>query len=424
MFKNITYTLGVKIITAILNFLIAVLLSQYLGASGKGEQGILITSIAFVLIFSNIVSGASLVYLTPRHNPSKLLLPSYAWSVLMSILFGLIMPALGLISYNWAIHLVILTLLNSFTGIHNGILIGKEKIKLSNILNLMQTACTILPLIIFFYFFGQINIEAYVCSLYISYSITLIFSFIGVLNSLKSHKFSLVIKKEIVKELFRYGFINQLAHIAQVMSFRIGYYFLDSFWGEKSVGIYSNGVSMMESVWMISGSIALVQYSKIVNNNNITESQEITAKLIRYGLWLSLFAILPLILLPPSFYAFIFGNEFESVNIIMRILAPGIFIYIISTIGGHYFSGTGKYHINAFASACGLIATIIFSIILIPKYACNGAALTATISYFITSLVIIIIFLKESRKKIISIIPLPIDLLDIIKKSISLLKTK
>ncbi|RLD34114.1 MAG: hypothetical protein DRI83_08455, partial [Bacteroidetes bacterium] len=91
MINKILNTFGTRSLSAVINFLIAIAVSQYLGPEGKGEQGIIIATIAFVLVFSNLVGGATLVYLVPRYKFSLLLLPSYAWSAGISIIaFGIL----------------------------------------------------------------------------------------------------------------------------------------------------------------------------------------------------------------------------------------------------------------------------------------------------------------------------------------------
>ena len=65
MFRKIINTFGTRLLGAILNFLIAVVISQTVGDVGKGEQALLLMDITFVLIFSDIISGSSIVFL-PR----------------------------------------------------------------------------------------------------------------------------------------------------------------------------------------------------------------------------------------------------------------------------------------------------------------------------------------------------------------------
>lgn len=133
MFKKILNTFGTKIAAAIINFLIAVVLSQTIGDVGKGTQSILLTTITFILIFSEIVSGESIVLLTPRHTFKQILIPSALWSSLIAVIMGF---AIGQfypgLNADLVIHVAILSLISSLSGINFRYLIGKEEIKKAN----------------------------------------------------------------------------------------------------------------------------------------------------------------------------------------------------------------------------------------------------------------------------------------------------
>jgi hypothetical protein len=83
MFRKILGNFGVRLISAIVNLMIAVVVSQYLGASGKGEQSLILTMIAIVTIFDNMVGGASIVYLTNKLRIRELFVASYIWTLLI-----------------------------------------------------------------------------------------------------------------------------------------------------------------------------------------------------------------------------------------------------------------------------------------------------------------------------------------------------
>ena len=104
-------------------------------------------------------------------------------------------------------------------------------------------------------------------------------------------------------------------------------------------------------------------------------------------------------LLPPQVYIFVFGNEFGEMADIIRILAPGVLLYCIFLILGHYYSGIGRYQMNTFASLCGLAVTFILGFTLIPRLDVAGAALTSTISYSVNAIFLFCFFLKESDFK-------------------------
>ncbi|HOY32802.1 MAG TPA: polysaccharide biosynthesis C-terminal domain-containing protein [Bacteroidales bacterium] len=397
-----------RLSSAIISLLTAVLVSRYLGAAGKGEQGIIITTIALILIFANIIGGASLVYLTPKLPLKKLLLPSYLWSLVVSLLFAGILLVFPLVEQRYAVHIALLTVINSFTAVNTSVLLGKENIRAVNTINFSQVALTILALLFFFVSGVAINIYGYIYSLYIAYAVTFVMSafFLRPYSGVRSHADTVTYRKAVAL-LFRYGFMNQLAHITQLLSFRVSYYFLESYQGYDAVGIYSNGVSITESVWMISGSVALVQYSKISNTSDRSFSQHLSAELLRISFLLSFFVLIPLVLLPGSFYAFIFGKDFSDINRIMWLLAPGVLVFVNALILGHYFSGTGKYYVNSIGSAIGLAVTLVLSMIFIPLLGYLGAALTASISYLATSIFVTVYFCRESKIGFTELLPLP-----------------
>jgi O-antigen/teichoic acid export membrane protein len=412
LISKILNTFGTRSLSAVINFLIAIIVSQYLGPEGKGEQGIIIATVAFVLVFSNLVGGATLVYLIPRYSFSLLLFPSYLWSVLISAISFGVLYFFRLVEHDFILHICILSIINSFTNIHSTLLIGREKIKASNLISLVQPLIVILTLLFYFLVLDEVSISTYIHALYYAFGGSFVISVIYTAKTFGRLQFhSLAEYMKVIRELFRLGFMNQMAHITQMMSFRLSYYFLELYHGEASVGIYSNGIQIMESIWLISKSISLVQYARIANTEDKKYSQELSLKLLKAGFFFSLICIIPLLLLPESFYLFIFGQGFTGVKEVIWILAPGVLVYNFSIILGHYFSGTGKYHINTIASGTGLVVALILFFILIPRYITLGAGIATSISYAVTSLVVVLFFIRESKAGLRDFLPTRKDLL-------------
>src|SRR4030043_472328 len=95
-----------------------------------------------------------------------------------------------------------------------------------------------------------------------------------------------------LKKLATLGLYNQIAVFAQLLSFRLSYYILNSCFGKEEVGIYSNAVSIAESIWLIGRSIATVQHSRIVNSRDKKFSLALTSRLNRINLLISIGSIL------------------------------------------------------------------------------------------------------------------------------------
>ena len=401
MFKKILNTFGTKILAAALNLLIAIIISQTLGDTGSGTQSLILTSITFILIFSEIVCGASIVYLAPRHSFKKILVASVIWSGLIAIVMGfcirLFYPKLD---QDLVLHVAILSFISSLSNINFRLLVGKEEIQKANYNTLLQPVLLTLTLVVYYIILKRTDIYGYVIGLYAAYFGTFL---LGVWMLRKDYA-QLPHDKDraygpVLKDLFKYGFLNQTGHFVQFFNLRLSYYLLDSYIGRGQVGVFSRSVSLAEAIWIISNSIALVQYARIANADDRAYSQKLTLDLSKICLVISAVAVIVLALLPSQVYTFVFGPDFGEMAGIIRILAPGVLFYCIFLILGHYYSGIGRYQMNTFAALCGLAATCILGFTLIPRYDVTGAAITSAVSYTVNAIFLFVFFLKESHFK-------------------------
>ncbi len=406
MFGKILNTFGTRTATAVINLLIAIVVSQFLGAEGKGSQGLIITTIAFILVFANIIGGATLVYLVPRYTLSGLVIPSYIWSVLIGGLSYVFLLAVPIIDRVYILDISLLAVLNSFMTINSSLLIGKEKISSSNFVNLLVPLLTIVTLLIYFIGLEKNDIGSYITALYIAYGAAFLVSLAYLFRFFRKFEpLDPSLTRKILQDLFRLGFLNQIAHITQMLSFRLSYYLLDYFHGEAAVGVYSNAISLTESLWLISKSISLVQYARIANTEERSYAANLTVRLTKAAFLLSAVLLIPLLVLPVEVYTYVFGEGFEGIKPVIWVLAPGVLMYNVSILTGHYFSGLGKYNVNAMVSGIGLIVSVAAYLLLIPAYSGQGAGTAATLSHIFNSLFLLILFLRHNHTKPAGFIP-------------------
>ncbi len=414
MLGKILNTFGTRLISAILNLLIVITISQLLGPEGKGIQGILIATIAYILVFANLMGGGAIVFLTPRFHYAVIIVPAYLWSIITATLFFVILYVFKLLDAQFIMHVCLLSIINALTSINSSILIGKEKISASNLIALIQPFVTIIGLVIFFYVLNELSIFSYIISLYVAFGSSFFMSLYLLKKYAGVFRFGSIVEYyAIIKQMLHYGILNQLAHIFQLLSFRMSFYWLEQVYSEAEVGIYSNGTSLVESIWLISRSICMVQYARISNTNDIKYAQKLTVNLTLAGMVASLFLVLIMVLLPPELFTFVFGQGFADVGRVIQSLAPGVLFFNIALIMGHYFSGIGKYHINTIASFAGLIISILLFAVMIPRFGIFGAGWATSISYTFTSLVVLLFFIKESKLNKSEIIPTGKDIYDL-----------
>ncbi|HEX8515907.1 MAG TPA: polysaccharide biosynthesis C-terminal domain-containing protein [Bacteroidia bacterium] len=403
MFKKIASTFIIKIIIAVINLAIVVVLSQAIGAAGKGEASLIITSIAMILLFCNMIGGSSLVYFVPRNNIFQLFLLSNAWSLLVCGLAYIVFNCFTLVSAELILPVILLSLINSFLSTNLTIILGKEMITVHNLLSLLQAVIGITVLWLMVRGMDRTNIGSYLISLYASMAGVLAASCFYIFRIIKDDHAGK--ERGLALKLITYGSYSQAGHVMKFMSFRCTYYMLSGYSGEGMLGIFSNGVSLVESVFLISNSIATFLYPRVSNSADLNESKTLTARLTRVSILLCITALIPLLLLPASFYTWLFGSEFAGVRGVILILAPGILFYNIALVIGHYFSGTGKFSINTWANLTGLLTTVILALIIYPAFGMTEVGIISTISYFTTSAVVIWYFSKETGSSFLNLVP-------------------
>lgn len=399
MIRQILSTFFTRSFIAVSSLAIAVLLSNFTGAAGRGEQSLIITLISFIIIITSIVGSSSISYLLPRHSFMSLIIPSYLWIIAITGLSFLVIPYLGLIPGEYITDTCFLSLILSVVNLNSGILISKQRISEANWVALIQSVMIVAWLLISFLIIGNQTVKSYLEALYVGYGSSLFLSFVF------SARYYRDIKTESVStfifttgRLFVLGFFNQVAVFTQLLSFRLSYYLLNEWYGAEEVGIYSNAVSIAESVWLIGRSMATVQHSRIVNSNDAVYSLNLTSKINRINFALTVLIVGLMALIPDPVYTFIFGDDFVGINRIIRVIGPGIAFFGIALIQGYYFSSTGKNYVNAVASMTGLIVTVALGFLIIPVYGTMGAGFTATASYGITALIVFIFFSRELKK--------------------------
>jgi O-antigen/teichoic acid export membrane protein len=171
---------------------------------------------------------------------------------------------------------------------------------------------------------------------------------------------------------------------------------------------------LIESVLIISNSASTLILTYIANKKDEKQSVTVTFLLSKICFLLSLFSVLVLMFIPSEFFTFLLGKDFRQTKEIMLLLSPGILCISFSTVISHYFSGMGRQRLIAMANLAGLITAISTGYFLVGRYQLIGACYTACLSYFIASVIMVVMFMREHR--------LPVSSLFRIRKDLKVLR--
>lgn len=397
------------------NLAILLVSSKQLGSDVSGQVSLLILDIAIIQIINEIYTGYALVYFIPKFSLKKLYLSGIIWTICCTLACAITMLLLFVwfdigVGEHW-IHLAILSFIIILHSFHMVIILAKEKIKEYNFLNFLQPALLLSTLLINFFYFELKTIDSYIIALYVSFAISIVLSSFQILNIFKSQHSDLPLFEP--KHILKNGFYNQLANLCHMLSNRFNFYLLGN---TILVGIFARSSSLIESVWIISGSVTPIILTYIANSKNSTSNARITFLLSKICFLLSLFCVIVLYFIPRDFFVYLLGDDFIHVKTVMLYLSPGILFISFATIISHYFAGLGKQKILVTANGFGLLATICTSHYFVSRYQLLGACYATTISYFVAATILVSVFMKQNNFGLLDLLRFKKDF-ELLKKS-------
>lgn len=406
MLKKIFTTTATRILTSIASLGTVTVAARALGAEGMGTISLFILGISMIQMLIAWFGGSVLVYMSGKHPLIQLLVPAWIWALVFSAGGSLFLTLFNLAPAEFSFDLFTISFLQSVFAINQNIQIGKEKILQYNLAAISQSVVMLTALAILIWISPDPQPKAYIQAMYVSFSVAALLSFSGIYKQITPAS---VFNKQVIKEVFRFGGYVQTAGILQLFNYRLSYYLIEKFFDRATLGVFSIGVQISESVWIISKSIALVQYSRISNSNDNSYNVRITLEFIRFTAVFTLTVLLLLLLLPGDFFIFIFRSEFGNISEVILSISAGIFSVAISLMFSHYFSGSGKPWHNTISSGIGLIFTVSLGLILIPKLGITGAGLTSSIAYSAGMIYQLIVFKYMTKTGLLNFIPGPGD---------------
>lgn len=390
MIRNISYTVFFRVLTMLCGAGVVILTTNYLHDEGRGVVSLFLTDIMLVLMISDYVGGSGLVYFAPRKKTGALLVTSIFWALFVCLLIPVLLIAIGQVPAGLETHLFLLSFINCLGSINLTIMLGKENLLANTSLIFMKSLVTLIVAAILFVVLKDTQIEHFVQSLYIAYGLVTLVSFKAF--SLKDLHWNLRSFGQDFTDLFKVGLYGQSANVLQFLNYRFSFYVIEWWLGYAALGIYSTGIYLADGVLLICKSMATVVYARVANMDSPQEAANLTFLVSKVSLLITIVILIPFVLVPANWYAFVFGENFENVKWVMVALIPGITGFGLSSIYGNYFGGIGRYDINFTGSLIGFIITLPLSILMVKFYGMLGAGVAASGSYLTTSAYLMIRF--------------------------------
>lgn len=392
LFKNFSYSVITRGIVSVINFLVFVITSRYLGIETRGEISLIVLNIANIQIIGEIFTGYTLVHFIPKFSLKKIFLYGISWIIFLLIAGSYMLYLMNYLIPNYEWQFVVATGMVSLNTFCMIIILGKSNIRLYNWLSVLQPLLLLAVLGFDIFIEKKMVLDTYFDALYYSFGIVLLINIYTVVQYLKKDKNDVFEFSAILSN----GFLSQWGNWMHLLSNRFSYYVLSTM-GIQQLGLYSTAVSLIESVFVIYSGISTVVLSFVSNEADREKSRRIAVRAAMGSFIVTLFALMIILSIPEKWLLLVFGKSFTGIKEPIVILSFGISFIAYSAVFSHYFSGIGVLKYNALSNTLACLFTILFSNVFIQQWHVNGAALIGSVSYTIEALLVTYFFMKTEK---------------------------
>jgi O-antigen/teichoic acid export membrane protein len=226
-------------------------------------------------------------------------------------------------------------------------------------------------------------------------------SFIGMLMVVvvvRNHIYNIMARCDLIilKHSVRFGLKAYIDNLLQFFNYRFDVFVVNYFLGASNVGFYTIAVSLGEIIWFIPNAVAGVLFPRTASSTP-EAANCFTPIVFRHTFLLTTFSAVFLFIISRTTILLFFGEQFISSLLPLWILLPGIIMLSLSKILMGDLNGRGLAQYGSYSSGISLIITLTLDILLIPRIGIVGAALASTVAYATKMVIVIYLFLRESR---------------------------
>lgn len=191
-----------------------------------------------------------------------------------------------------------------------------------------------------------------------------------------------------VRRAFAYSLPCYLGNLVQFLNYRLDVFLVAYYVGPRALALYATAVGLGQLLWLPSLALQSVLFPTLTSMTDNQQRIRIAAQGARILLLMSLVLAAVLAAVAPWLIGLLFGPAFAGSAPALWLLLPGIVVLTASQQLATFPMAIGRPQLNLIAAFVGLLATLVFNAILIPKIGFLGAAIASTVSYSLTMLTI------------------------------------
>jgi O-antigen/teichoic acid export membrane protein len=390
---------------------LSIVLARTIGPSGNGRFALLFTLVGFTSLIASLGLTAGITYEVSRRRWS--VLHAFHTSYLTALVFGMagVLGGIGVFALThetvfngidtW-LALVALSSLPATFAYQNAewILLGRERYEGYAGIEIFRSLTFLLVGVGLVIPFG---LTGAVIALPTS---ALVAAIVGAYLLIREARGDTVVDSgDALSRALRFGLQNWGANLLQQINYRIDVLIVGGFASAGAVGVYSVAVTLTSLAGVLPQALGTVVFPRIASLDESMLIGEVTpadsdaaaAKSVRHAVLLTFpigMAISVLLLVGvPLFY----GDKFSDTTLLGFVLLPGVLLLGISRVLSFTIQGRGYPRYVFFVGAVTVPLTLALYFTLIPAFNAWGAATASSISYALTTGLMLFFFRRVTR---------------------------
>lgn len=207
---------------------------------------------------------------------------------------------------------------------------------------------------------------------------------------------AMAVDAALIGRIAKFALLAGIASGISYLNYRADLFLVRHFEGREGVAVYSIAVNIAESVWQVSGSLALAAYAR-VGSLGRGEAVALTTRVMRHTILLLSVICVGLFLVADVLEA-IFPSGYSGMASALRFILPGVLLYgLAQSFAGFYTYQRGMPWVSSVVAGAGLAIDLALASLLIPAMGVNGAALASAIAYSTAILGGLVVFARSER---------------------------
>ncbi len=199
-------------------------------------------------------------------------------------------------------------------------------------------------------------------------------------------------------DLLTYGSKLYATNVLQYLHYRVDTVLLAYFWTPQEVGYYSLAVRLVEALRKIPNAFSALLYPRATRSSE-EQAATLSAQSVRISLAIVAALMLPALLLAWGSVKYVLGNAFVLMLAPFVVLLPAVLAVTVMQLVMMYFYATGRPTTAFKIVLTGLGINLIFNLVLIPRLAGTGAAISSAVSYVAGALMVGSAFVQSTGER-------------------------